>query len=157
VSRPAQTWDEWDADLDDLEVAVGGDAAFVPVEAPRARPPRPGRTPARRPGVEPTPAPRPRRRVRWGQLAAVGLVGYLIAMGASSEVSLLRVSHEGNALARQVAVLEAENQSLSREVGLLHGRRYVTELARTELGYVSPGEVELVPVRTTSRGGASGP
>jgi len=83
----------------------------------------------------------------------VTLVGYLLIVGASSEFTYLRVSREVGALTAQTASLSASNAVLRQEVGLLHQRRYVDELARTELGYVSPGEVELVP-RAAGRGAA---
>jgi len=137
VSRPARRWDEW-SDEDEEQ------AYTVPSRLALAQPlPAPEPGPRYRPSPEPRPVPR--RRVRWGQMAGVALVGYLLIVGASSEVTLLRVNREVGALTAQTASLSTANRVLRQEVGLLHQRRYVDELARTELGYVSPGEVELVP------------
>ena len=141
MSRPARAWDGWDDD-EDLEQALD-DGLRVAVGGPFAAQPAPYAPPARK--EAPAPRPAPRRRVRWGQLATVSLVGYLVAMGAWSEIGYLHVAHQSTVLARQAAVIAAQNQSLKKDIGLLHQRRYVDELARTELGYTSPGEVELVP------------
>lgn len=139
----ARAWEDWDDDNealhldleDELQVAVGEAAA------------RPLRTeaPVRRRAPVQAPKPAPRRVVRWGQLATVTLVGYLVVMGASSELTYIHVSHARSALAGQAAAIKAQNQSLLRQIALLHQRRYVDELARTQLGYTSPGEVVLVP------------
>jgi len=132
VSRAASDWEEIDpgfADNPAVGQAIGRDAVRA--------------VPRREPG--PHAAPRPRRVVRWGQLAVVVLVGYLGVMGTSSEVSYLRVEHQASGLAAQAASLASANRSLARQIVLLHQTRYVDELARTEMGYTSPGEEELVP------------
>ncbi|MGC8511393.1 MAG: FtsB family cell division protein, partial [Acidimicrobiales bacterium] len=132
--------DEWE---DDAYEELGAEEDFAPSRLLVVRAPLPEPTPDDR--SSPLPRSRPRRRVHWGQLAVVTIVGYLVVVGAASEVTLLRVTHQANALAAQAVRLTASNRSLGQEIALLHERHYVDELARTELGYVSPGEVELVP------------
>lgn len=144
MSRPAaRAWQDrededeaLDLDLEDgLDLAVG-EAAGRPVRTV---------APSRR--MAPAQAPRTvtRRKVHWGQLVAVTLIGYLVAIGASSELTYIHVSHIRSALIGQIATVSAQNRSLARQIALLHQRRYVDELARTEMGYTSPGEVVLVP------------
>jgi cell division protein FtsB len=141
VSRAAQKWDEWEAWDDDVE-------AEAPVYttttrgrlAPAAAHPEPA------PGPSPGPAPR-RRRIRWGQLATVTVVGYLVIVGVSGEWTLVGVNRRADALSAQATSLAAANQALRHQIAMLHQRRYVDELARTQLGYASPGEVELVPTK----------
>lgn len=144
MSRPSARWQGWDDDFADDEGAYEAASRLVVARA----------KPAYAPAPSGAPAAQPRWRIRWGQLAVVAIVGYLLVVGASSEVTLLGVTHQANALQAQVAGLTASNRMLRHEVSLLHQRRYVDELARTELGYVSPGEVELVP--TTVHGPRAG-
>lgn len=143
MSRPAARWEDGE---DDFE---GDPARYeAPTRQAVARA-LPGARPATGPGPAAAPEGARRRRIRWGQLAAVTLVGYLLVVGGSSEFTLLGVSRQANSLSAQARTLVTENQALRHQVTLLHQRRYVDELARTELGYVSPGEVELVPTRAT--------
>ena len=153
MRRAAERWGEWDDEVEDLGLDDDASLTLALAEAqPAAR-----TAPARRTRAASAPKAAPRRRVRWGQLAAVTVVGYLLIVGVTSEVTLLGVSHKANALGAQATRLTATNKALRHEVALLHQRRYVDELARTELGYVSPGEVELVPKTISPGTGSSHP
>jgi cell division protein FtsB len=147
VSRPAWAWD------DDGQEEAWEEGAALALLFPEPQP----RGPEPLPGGRPLPRVRRRLRVRWGQLAAVGLLAYLGFVGVTSEITLLGVRHEAAALTRQAQALAAGNRVLEREVALLHRRRYVTELARTELGYTSPGEQELVPQQVPAGAVANSP
>ena len=141
MSRPAARFEDW---ADDFE---GDEAQYDAPSRQAVARVLPGARPATGAGPAAAPESARRRRIRWGQLAAVTLVGYLVVVGASSEFTLLGVSRQASSLSAQAATLATENQALRHQVTLLHQRRYVDELARTELGYVSPGEVELVPTK----------
>lgn len=147
MSRPARAWDDGQEELWEEEGAAV--AVLFPEPEPRA--------PETLPGGRPLTRVRRRLRVRWGQLVAVGLLGYLGFVGVASEITLLGVRHEAAVLTRQAQALAAGNRALQREVALLHRRRYVTELARTELGYTSPGEQELVPQQVPAGAAANSP
>jgi cell division protein FtsB len=150
VSRPAGQWDEAWAEEFRMGKTDSGGGSPVAVARVLPAPPEPARAPS---GV---PAAQPRRRIRWGQVAAVAIVGYLLFVGASSELTLLGVTRQANSLGTQASRLAAANQGLRHELTLLHQPRYVDELARTELGYVSPGEEELVPTEAASHGAGAG-
>jgi cell division protein FtsB len=145
VSRPERAWEEADELEMDGQVARWVEA--VPWEAPSEapRPQEPKRTP---PGVHHAPrsAPRPKRRVRLGRLALVLVGGYLAVMAVSGEITLLHVRSQASALAQEASVLAAQNRVLAQRVRLLHTVAYTDELARTDMGYVSPGETPVVPV-----------
>lgn len=145
MSRPERTWDEAET------TGTGGAAArWDPIAAGRevgwVEAAKPQRAPLDRDSVDTGVAPRVRRRVRLGRLALVVLGGYLAIMAVSGEMTLLHVRAQADALSREAATLTAQNRVLAQRVKLLHTVSYTDELARTEMGYVSPGEVPLVPV-----------
>lgn len=145
MSRPERVWEEADELEIDGQVARWVEAVPwpAPSEAPRPHGPEHGTSDVR--GV-PRSVPRFHRRVRLGRLAVVLVGAYLAVMTVSGEMTLLHVRSEAGTLAREAAVLAAQNRALAQRVRLLHTVAYTDELARTEMGYVSPGETPMVPV-----------
>lgn len=145
MSRPLSAWEEAEK-LEADETVARWDQA-VPQRAP-VWPEAPGTRRAlfEREDALPGAAPRARRRVRVGRLALVVLGGYLAVMAVSGEMTLMHVRAQADALSREAQTLSAQNRALAQRVRLLHTVSYTDELARTEMGYVSPGEVPLVPV-----------
>lgn len=143
MSRPERSWQEADG-VDVDETVARWESALPEREVAWPTASRPDRRERER--VEEDAAIKPRRRVRYGRLALVVLGGYLAVMAVSGEATLMHVDAQANALARQAATLQAQNRVLAQRVKLLHTVSYTDELARTEMGYVSPGEVPFVPV-----------
>jgi len=94
-----------------------------------------------------------------GWLASAGLV-VLVAVavfGDHGVVQLWRLRTEVQTLHQEVAVLEAENQRLSRAITDLRENPLVIErIAREELGLVRPGERVLRFPRSPRAGPATG-
>ena len=150
MSRPERAWE--DARPDEVEDNLARWDRVLEDRRPEFEP-RPARPERRQPERDAEKALRPRRRIRYGRLALVVLGGYLAVMALSGEMTLRHVNAQASALAREASILKAENRVLAQRVKLLHTVSYVDELARTEMGYVSPGEVPLVPAKRAAAAG----
>lgn len=150
MSRPERAWE--DARPDEVEDNLARWDRVLEDRRPEFEP-RPARPERRQPERDAEKALRPRRRIRYGRLALVVLGGYLAVMALSGEMTLRHVNAQASALAREASILKAENRVLAQRVKLLHTVSYVDELARTEMGYVSPGEVPLVPAKGAAAAG----
>ena len=94
--------------------------------------------------------PRPRRTWRYVLLLVTTLLVANAVVGERGFVALFRANQEHARLQQVIDTLHAENSRLHRYVEALTDEPYVIEdLARRELGMISPGE-QLFIVRTTT-------
>jgi cell division protein FtsB len=98
--------------------------------------------------------PAPARRLRVGRLVVVALVAYLGIVGVRAELQVIRLNGQVASLSRQASQLARQQRSLEAQARLLRQPAYLEQLARTELGYVSKGEIPLVPSRSAPRTGS---
>lgn len=92
----------------------------------------------------------PAVRVRAVRLGVALIVAYLLVIGGSAQLELTRLNGQAAALQGQAAQLARQEHVLRAEAARLERPAYVEQLARTQLGYVSPGEVPLVPTASSS-------
>jgi cell division protein FtsB len=96
-------------------------------------------------------------RRRWLVAGVFALVLLVAALGDHGVLQLWRLRDEIEILQREVQVLEAENERLSRTITELHDDPQAIErIAREELGLVRPGERVLRFPRTPRPEGPAG-
>jgi cell division protein FtsB len=97
-------------------------------------------------------------RRRWLVAGVFALVLLVAALGDHGVLQLWRLRDEIETLQREVQLLEAENERLSRTITELHDDPAAIErIAREELGLVRPGERVLRFPRTPRPAGPATP
>ena len=91
---------------------------------------------------------------RWHLFALLVVGLYCVQLVVRDGISYLRVRAELARVEEQVATLRAEQQALQAQVQQARSPQYVSQLARSEFGLISPQEVPLAPVQ--SSGSSSG-
>lgn len=78
--------------------------------------------------------------LRWGGLAAIGFALFAV-FGDQGLLKLHQMSKNEQHLEQMMAEVEAENDSLAREIEQLKDPEYLEKVVRNELGYLRPNEV----------------
>lgn len=96
-----------------------------------------------------TAAPKEKKRNRASLFTKVLLVVLLAAMGIqlrSLHAQVQEAQTEKDQLAQQVQLQQQENDALSQDIAEGSTREKMLEIAREELGYVSPNEIVIYDV-----------
>jgi len=90
----------------------------------------------------------------WALLAAAFAL-YMAVSYITGFVQIWKLEAEIERVRARIAVVEAENEALRRQLSYLQSDEYIEKVAREELGLVMPGETAVLvatPVSGSSRG-----